>query len=181
MGEAGLVRIIRRPFADHYILVNRKLIPCFDSEHWQRWMSGPREQRLVELSKFIDGTEVETYFVGYDVAPSDGKRPLVFETIIVGGTDERHRGKLPDLEGGRRRPPAILLARQGVASLSSGSCPKCHHSFSKLKSKPTRDDQFRRRRTCLKCEHRWATVEIDQTEYDALRRRLAGLSSTRPS
>ena len=85
MGEAGLVRIIRRPFTDHYILVKRKPLPCYDPEFWDRWMRGPREQRLVAFDKFIDLTIVETYFVGCDVAPQTSERPLVFQTVVLGG------------------------------------------------------------------------------------------------
>ncbi|WZO97268.1 hypothetical protein EP7_004292 [Isosphaeraceae bacterium EP7] len=79
------MKIKRRPLTDHYILVERKPLPCVDSEEWQRWMSGPREQRLVACHKFLDYTIVETYFVGFDVAPNQSNRPLVFETIVIGG------------------------------------------------------------------------------------------------
>ena len=73
----------------HYVLVNKKVVPCKSLLAWGEFMEGA--DRVVKKSH-VDGVEISTVFLGVDHAFMGGP-PLFFETMIFGGefNEEQYR------------------------------------------------------------------------------------------
>ncbi len=84
--ERGHVSLIR------YVLDgSHEPVPCNDLAMWKAWMNTP--ERLVEDALLSDraGNQVRvcTVFLGLDLGFDNAERPILFETMVLGGIWDR--------------------------------------------------------------------------------------------
>jgi len=70
---------------DHYILDGKTPVPC-DLMTWAKTWGGV--DKIVEKTK-NDGVEVSTVFLGLDHRFDPDGPPMLFETMVFGGSDEQ--------------------------------------------------------------------------------------------
>lgn len=81
-----------------YILQDQTPVPVEDALEWGAWFQ--TADRIVK-SDMIQGVYVSTVFLGLDRGcgwfdPQPGYKPLLFETMVLGGEMDMHQQRYPD-------------------------------------------------------------------------------------
>lgn len=78
------------PYTDTYILIRKKPVRCYDYDEWERWMiEEENRQCVIAYQDFSHGVSVFTRFTGFNIARPGVRGPILFETIVYGGTMDR--------------------------------------------------------------------------------------------
>lgn len=82
----------------HYILNEDKEVVEVDMMEWAKWFgNGDTDNRRVKLDKFSNDTiSVSTVFLGIDHNFGDEGEPVLFETMIFGGSLGEHYDEFQD-------------------------------------------------------------------------------------
>lgn len=80
---------------DKFILENDQIVACEDLFKWGEWMQ--TANRRIALDE-IDGSKVSTVFLGLDHGFGDGRRPVLFETMVFGGEFDQEQERYCTLE-----------------------------------------------------------------------------------
>ena len=64
--------------------------PCNDLLAWGRWME-TATNRVISQIKLSNGVRVSTVFLGLNYAFDDASEPLLYETMIFGGTHDQYQ------------------------------------------------------------------------------------------
>ena len=74
--------------SDKYILKDRIPVPCHDLLTWAKWFESA--DRKVARDELSNDVKVSTVFLGLDHSFGNGP-PLLFETMIFGGTHDDYQ------------------------------------------------------------------------------------------
>lgn len=78
------------PWVGTYILdENHNPVPEPDTLKWAAWFEDV-ENRIVEQD-IIDGVQISTVFLGLDHGPNDQGPPVLWETMIFGGSHHEYQ------------------------------------------------------------------------------------------
>lgn len=75
--------LIVRQYNIYWVLADRQPVPCHDADKWTQWME--ETNRSVAMTLTWNG-RVSTSFLGVNIGMSIRGLPLLFETIVVGGS-----------------------------------------------------------------------------------------------
>jgi len=75
-----------------YILAGHEPVPVTDTELYGRWFEDS-SNHLVQRTELAGGIYVSTIFVGIDTGGHDEGPPILFETMVIGGTMDGTRSR----------------------------------------------------------------------------------------
>ena len=106
----------------HYILdTNNRPVECSNILTWARWFE--TSNRRVGWTQITSQIEVSTVFIGIDHRFDDKGPPLLFETMIFGGSFDQYQWRYSSWDDAQvGHAAAVRKARQAIGQKVINDC-----------------------------------------------------------